>query len=141
MCQTKGISFFWIPLSPKVSRHFPIHTRTHQHTRTSRIFYIFAVPPTRYISKVTLHCNRHIMLDLPTIKTDFLFENSQNFNQTTHARPQHPIVFIHNISLYFNCISSVKYLFKRSRHGHVMPFSDLRPKHPPQKKSETREKY
>ena len=80
------------------------------------------------------------MLDLPTIKTDFLFENSQDFNQTTHARPQHPIVFIHNISLYFNCISSVKYLFKWSRHGHVMPFSEVRPKHPPQKKSETRGK-
>ena len=73
------------------------------------------------------------MLDLPTIKTDFLFENSQDFNQTTHARPQHPIVFIHNISLYFNCISSVKYLFKWSRHGHIMPFSEVRPKHPPQK--------
>ena len=79
------------------------------------------------------------MLDLPTIKTDFLFENSQDFNHTTHARPQHPIVFIHNISLYFNCISSVKYLFKRSCHGHVMPFSVVRPKHPPQKKSERRE--
>ena len=73
------------------------------------------------------------MLDLPTIKTDFLFKNSQDFNQTTHARPQHPIVFIHNISLYFNCISSVKYLFKRSRHGHIMPFSVVQPKHPPQK--------
>ena len=81
------------------------------------------------------------MLDLATIKTDFLFENSQDFNQTTHARPQHPIVFIHNISLYFNCISSVKYLFKRSGHGHVMPFSAVRPKHPPPKKSERREKY
>ena len=81
------------------------------------------------------------MLDLPTIKTDFLFENSQDFNQSTHARPQHPIVFIHNISLYFNCISSVKYLFKRSCHGHVMPFSVVRPKHPPQKKSERQEKY
>ena len=81
------------------------------------------------------------MLDLPTIKTDFLFENSQDFNQTTHARPQHSIVFIHNISLYFNCISSVKYLFKRSHHGHVMPFSAVRPKHPPQKKSERQEKY
>ena len=57
------------------------------------------------------------MLDLPTIKTDFLFENSQDLNETTHARPQHPIVFIHNISLYFNCISSVKYLFKWSRHA------------------------
>ena len=80
------------------------------------------------------------MLDLPTIKTDFLFENSQDFNQTTHARPQHSIVFIHNISLYFNCISSVKYLFKWSRHGHVMPFSELRPRHLPQKKSETQGK-
>ena len=67
------------------------------------------------------------MLDLPTIKTDFLFENSEDFNQTTHARPQHPIVFIHNISLYFNCISSVKYLFKWSCHGHVMPFSTVQP--------------
>ena len=65
------------------------------------------------------------MLDLPTIKTDFLFEKSQDFNQTTHARPQHHIVFIHNISLYFNYISSVKYLFKRSLHGHVMPFSEV----------------
>ena len=68
------------------------------------------------------------MLELPTIKTDFLFKNSQDFNQTTHARPQHPIVFIHNISLYFNCISSVKYLFKWSCHGHIMPFSEVRPK-------------
>ena len=65
------------------------------------------------------------MLDLPTIKTDFLFENSQDFNQTTHARPQHAIVFIHNISLYFNFFSSVKYLFTWSRHGHVMPFSEV----------------
>ena len=39
------------------------------------------------------------MLELPTIETDFLFKNSQDFNQTTHARPQHPIVFIHNIRL------------------------------------------
>ena len=73
------------------------------------------------------------MLELPTIKTDFLFENSQDFNHTTHARPQHPIVFIHNISLYFNCISSVKYRFKRSRNGHVMSFSAVRPKHSPPK--------
>ena len=81
------------------------------------------------------------MLDLATIKTDFLFKNSHDFNQTTHARPQHPIVFIHHISLYFNCISSVKYLFKRSCHGHVMPFSAVRPKHPPPKKPERWEKY
>ena len=68
------------------------------------------------------------MLELPTIKIDFLFENSQDFNQTTHARPQHPIVFIHNISLYFNCISSVKYVLKWSSHCHVMSFSAVRPK-------------
>ena len=68
------------------------------------------------------------MLELPTIKTDFLFENSQDFDQTTHARPQQPIVFIDIISLYFNCIGSVKYVFKRSCHRHVMPFSMVRPK-------------
>ena len=34
------------------------------------------------------------MLGLPIIKIDFLFENSQDFNQTTHARSQHPIVFV-----------------------------------------------
>ena len=67
------------------------------------------------------------MLELPTIKTDFLFENSQHFNQTTHTRPQDPIVFIHNISLYFNCISSVKYFFKWSHHGHIMPFLQYDP--------------
>ena len=40
LCQTKGFSvFFWIILSHEVSRHFP----THQHTRTSRTFYIFTV--------------------------------------------------------------------------------------------------
>ena len=68
------------------------------------------------------------MLELPTIKTDFLFEKSQDFNQTTHARPQHFIVFIHNTSLYFNCNSSVKNVFKLSCHDHVMPFSVVRPK-------------
>ena len=48
----------------------------------------------------------HIILELPTIK------KSQDFNQTIHARPQHPIVFIHNISLYFNCISNCKICFQ-----------------------------
>ena len=68
------------------------------------------------------------MLELPTIKNDFLFENSQDFNETTHARPQYHIASIYNISLYFNCISSVKYVFKWTHHGHVMPFSAARPK-------------
>ena len=73
------------------------------------------------------------MLDLPTIKTNFLFENSQDFNQTTHARPQHPIVFIYNISLYFNCNSSVKYLFKRSCHIHSCLFLRYDPSTLPKK--------
>ena len=70
------------------------------------------------------------MLELATIKTDFLFKNLQDFDQTTHARPQHPtiIVSIDIISKYFNCIGSVKYVFKRSRHSHVMPFSVVQPK-------------
>ena len=70
----------------------------------------------------------HIMQELPTIKTNFLFENSQDFNQTTHGRPQYSIFFIHNISLYFKCISSVKYVFKWSCHSHIMPFSAVQPK-------------
>ena len=68
------------------------------------------------------------MLELPTIKTDFSSRTHRNYDQTTHARPQHPIVLIDIISLYFNCTSSVKYVFKRSRHGHIMPFSAVRPK-------------
>ena len=75
----------------------------------------------------------HIMWELPTIKTDLLFENSHDFNQTTHGRPQDPIVFIHNISLYFNYISSVKDVLKWSHHSHIMPFSAVRPKHQPKK--------
>ena len=78
----------------------------------------------------------HIMQELATIKTDFLFENSHDFNQATHGRPQGPIVFMHNISTYFNCINSVKYVFKWSHHSHIMPFSAVKPKQfnaPPQK--------
>ena len=73
------------------------------------------------------------MLELTTIKTDFLFKKSQELNQTTHARLQHPTVSIDNISLYFNCISSVKYVFKWSHHGHVMPFSAVQPMNQPEK--------
>ena len=41
----------------------------------------------------------YIMQELPTIKTNFLFKNSQDFNQTTHAAPHLPIVFTDNIIL------------------------------------------
>ena len=33
------------------------------------------------------------MLEFPTIKTDFLFAKSYDFNQTTHARLQHHAFF------------------------------------------------
>ena len=49
---------------------------------------------------------------LPTSKPNFLFENTQDFNQTTHLGPQEPIVFIDNISLYFYAISSVHNLIE-----------------------------
>ena len=79
------------------------------------------------------------MLDLATIETDFLFENSQDFNQTTHARPQHPIVFIHNISLYlyFNCEISFQKVTSQSHHAFFHGTNQA----PSPKKSERQEKY
>ena len=51
--RSKDLVFYsWIPLSPEVSRLSP-YTHAQQHTRTSRIFYIFEVPPTRYTYKDT----------------------------------------------------------------------------------------
>ena len=70
----------------------------------------------------------YIMWELPTIETNFLFEDSQDFNQTKQGRSQDPNVFIHNISLYFKCISSVKYVLKWSCHSHVIPFSAVQSK-------------
>ena len=65
--------------------------------------------------------NRHIMLELPTIKTDFLFENSQDFNQTTHARPQHPL----SLSIISVYILTVLVLWNMFSKGHVMVTSCL----------------
>ena len=46
MPRSKDLVFYsWIPLSPEVSRLSP-YTHAQQHTRTSRTFYTFAVPPT-----------------------------------------------------------------------------------------------
>ena len=57
----------------------------------------------------------HIMQELPTNKPNFLFfKNTQDFNQTTHLGPQEPIGFIDNIILHFNCLGSVKDVFKWS---------------------------
>ena len=53
----------------------------------------------------------HIMQEL-TNKTNFLLENTQDFNQTTLGGPQDPIVFIDNISFYFYAISSVQDLIE-----------------------------
>ena len=56
----------------------------------------------------------HIMEELPTNKSNFLFKNKQDFNQTTHVGPQEPIVFIDNINLHLNCLGSVNDLFNFS---------------------------
>ena len=56
------------------------------------------------------------MLELPIIKTDFLFENSQDFDQTAHARPQQPIVFIDIIRISISEICFQK-VMSWSRHA------------------------
>ena len=66
----------------------------------------------------------HILWELPTNKANFLFKNTQNFNQTTHVGPQEPIVIIHNIILYFHSISSVKDLIEESQTVMSWPFQD-----------------
>ena len=65
---------------------------------------------------------------MPTNKTNFLFKNTEDFNEATHGRPQDLIVFIHNISLYFNCLGSFENVFKWSCHGYIMHFSAVQPK-------------
>ena len=59
----------------------------------------------------------HIMWELLTNKVNFLFKNTQDFNQTTHAAPHLPIVFFDNIILYFNYLVFVLHVFKRSCNG------------------------
>ena len=64
----------------------------------------------------------HIMLEFPTNKANFPFKNTQHFNQTKHAAPHLPIVFIDNIILYFNYVVFVLRVFKRSCNAHIMLF-------------------
>ena len=65
----------------------------------------------------------YIMWELLTIKTNFLFKTSQDFNQTTHAGLHLPIFFIDNIILYFNSLVFVLHVFKRSCNAHIPLFS------------------
>ena len=62
------------------------------------------------------------MWELPTNKANFLFKNTQDFNQTTHVGPQEPIVLIDNINLYLNCLGSMKDVLKWSCSTHIMFF-------------------
>ena len=64
----------------------------------------------------------HIMWELPTNKANFLFKNTQDFNQTTHVGPQEPIVLIDNINLYLNCLGSMKDVLKWWCGTHIMFF-------------------
>ena len=56
----------------------------------------------------------HIMQELPTNMPNFLFENLQDFNQTTYVAP-------HRLSVLFS-LSSVHDFLKRSYNGHVMVY-------------------
>ena len=50
------------------------------------------------------------MWELPTNKDNFLFKNTQDFNQTAHVGPQELNVFTDNISFHFYAIISIKKL-------------------------------
>ena len=52
----------------------------------------------------------YFMRELPTNKANFIFKNTQDFNQTTHVGPQELNVFTDNISFYFYPIISIKKL-------------------------------
>ena len=56
----------------------------------------------------------YFMRELPTNKANFIFKNTQDFNQTTHAGPHDLNVFTDNISFYFYPIISIKNLIKQS---------------------------
>ena len=66
----------------------------------------------------------HIMQELPTNKTNFLFKNTQDVNLTRHAAPHFPIIFIDNIILYFNYLTFVLHVFKWSCNAHITFFSN-----------------
>ena len=69
-------------------------------------------------------CNMHIMQELPTIKTDVLFKNSEDFIRLHTEDHKIPLsLFI--ISVY---ILSVLVLWNMFSKGHVMPFSAVQPK-------------
>ena len=59
----------------------------------------------------------YFMQKFPTTKANFIFKNTQDFNQTTHVQPQDPSVFTDNISFYFYPIISIKNLMTQSCNG------------------------
>ena len=65
----------------------------------------------------------HTMRESPKNKPNFLFNNTQHFNQTKHAAPHLPIIFIDNINFYFYAIISVKDLMGQLCNGHVIAIS------------------
>ena len=60
------------------------------------------------------------MHELPTNKANFLIKTTQDFNSSRHAAPHLPIVFTDNVILYFNLITFVLHVFKRSHNAHIM---------------------
>ena len=72
-------------------------------------------------------CSMYSMQKLPINKANFIFKNTQDFNQTTHVEPQDPSIFTDNISFYFYPIISIK-SHTMLRHGYfnmVRKFSEF----------------
>ena len=61
----------------------------------------------------------HIMWQLQTNKTNFLFKNTQDSYYTTYVGPQDINVFTNSTGFYFYAIISIKYLNHKSRNGTI----------------------
>ena len=64
-----------------------------------------------------------IMQEWPTNKPNFLFKETQDFNNIIHIGPQEAIVFTDNISVYLDCFCSVQDMFKWLSNGHVIVYA------------------
>ena len=56
-------------------------------------------------------------------QANFLFNNMQDFKQTTHVGQQDPFIFISNTNFYFYAMMSAKDLMEESHNSHVMAIS------------------
>ena len=100
---------------PKIMDFFQMLLASEQDWKHLKIYWIWKKIED-FQSKVESHNfhRKQIMQELPTNKPKFPFTHTLDFNPTTHVALCGPIVFIDNISLYFNAISSVQDLTEES---------------------------